>query len=380
MNKKEKSKIVGLRLPKELHEKAKEMATNRGDKLANLIKKALDFIINNPKELADFETKRKNTRDSILSNPLESFRKIKKFGFSGQEDLEWITELMQSAWSLCIKSPANAVWVANTVKIFRMIIDLMNNNIKDKKKKEMMLRYSVSTFPETMGDLNLSIEKSLKYLSERTVVSGSYADYVARCLYDILREIDFEIKPNELLAIYNEMKPWAFLVATRGLNNYYGDKIDTHSLSENSYYIRKHKNGIFLPINNGNVSIGVVLAQFDNNGKRHGGFSAAISFKANNIALTLNPKSLYELYQAIELLESEKPEFLKGDMDYGESGEWTLYKWNENNPCIIMRPGISVNLSKEDFDNFINSVKELYDDDDVKSDLLHEYFEVYGAV
>ena len=379
MNKKEKSKMVGFRLPTELYTKAGEIAANRGDSLSNLIKKALSFIINNPKELADFESMKKDVRNDILADPVDFFKKIKKFGFSNKEELTWITELMQMAWHRYNNYPANAMWVAETVKIFEMVVDLINNKVIDEEKKEILLGYSISTFPEKMGDIKLSINKSLNHLNSRTIVSGTYADFIARSLSVAIRKIDFKIEPNELSAIYSKMKIWAFIVATRGLINY-DEKIDTSSLSENNYQIRKHKNGVFPLIENGNINISILLAQFDDEGKYINGFSAAISFEKNKTVLPLIPRSLYELHQAIEVLEDEKPRIFKGDMDFGKCGEWTLYRWHKNNSYSIMRPGIAVNLSKEDFDNFIKSVKELYDDEDVQVDLLREYFEIYGAV
>ncbi len=378
MDKNEKSKMVGLRLPLELYDKAKKIATNRGDNLANLIKKSLNFIISEPEKFADFEKTKKDIRSGIYDNPLESFKKIKYFGFSNQEELTWITELMQSAWSRYSDNPATVECVVNTVKIFEIIINLIDSNIKSEKDKEILFNYSISTFPEKAGNLKLSINESFKYLNSKKIVSGTYADYVARCLSVILRNIPFKINPNELSTIYNKMTPWAFLVATRGLVNYYGDKVNTASLRGNRPYYPTYR---AIPlIKNGNISITTMLTQFNENGERKNGFSGAISFKDNGVVLTLNLKSLYELYQSIQLLEDEKPEVFKSNMDSGQSGEWTLYKWYNNNPCIIMKPGIAINLLKKNFDDFIKSVKDLYANKDVQDDLLHEYFEIYGII
>jgi hypothetical protein len=54
---------------------------------------------------------------------------------------------------------------------------------------------------------------------------------------------------------------------------------------------------------------------------------------------------------------------------------------NNREGCYSVRKdGVLVFLEKEEMDEFIESVRELYKREDVQQDLLREYVEIYGAV
>lgn len=349
-----KTQPIGFRLPQDLYDSVKAFSISMSVSLAEIVEKSLGFFKDNSETVLSY-------RGRHFLHPESSLNCIKERGIISRDDLVFIADLIQQAYSRQLSAPVTSAWVQNTVRAFGLLLpDLKTGSAKE------LAPYFQSTFPGR-GDLGSRISEVVKDLDNKEKVYGGYADMISRCFQVLVRDGDFEFTEELLKEVKTFLEPWCFWVAKRALGTPPSSEADISLLLQPTE--RKEKDRFLLKGHK--VSLDVFLSKEPTSplgNKRK--FSCGYHFPGK-AAVVFSSASFYELLQCLHMIKEEEKEV-------ATAGTITVYS-SPQSPGIQIGP-VMVHLTQEEFDDFVPLTWELYNREDVQADLMKEYVEVYGAL
>lgn len=363
-----KNKQVGLRLDPLVYNPLRAVTEVLKISFSELFEKILIFFLNNQKMVLEFQEVNPMEKEflELAQTPEWSLKRIMSQGITTRGQLYWAAQLLQKAWHLS-EGTATTAWVANTVKALRLILRM------EIRKIEELMPYLVSSFPEQGVDLEEKIENALVRLQEKSRVSTIIADQIARCFLVIVRDGDFEISADNMVALNELLAPWIYWVMRRAIQDKADLKvIDTSPLlsyqpaKERSFTEKKScvsVRGFF-----SSEGIPPLFA-----GKQP--FSCGFSFHPNNKLREEVPCSAQTLYELVETANIIKRE----NKVLAAFGHWEIMK-DDKNSVYTIEKDFRIYVSKEEMEEFLELVDELYQREDIQRELVKSYAEVYGAI
>ena len=382
--KKEKSKVVGFRLPFDLYEKTNEISESFQYSFIDVLKKSLNFFINNPEKVITFRKFVPNSfANGFYEDPVFSIKKIRENGIDSREEFFWVAELLQRVWYRYNDYKTSSKKVEKIILIIKTLIYEYDLN------KIERIDYIKSKFPEKESeDIRDNIDKALKYVKNKTRIPASYAESVSYCLMEIIKDESIDISPKKFIEINKLIDEEIIWVATKGiiLNN--GENIDATSLIKNRRLKDIYKQNVSKTIKGNSISISYLLSEknYIKGELFRNGFSYVIHILDKNriknreiASLTGIAKTLFNLKSAIDSLN---------DVDYfnqkntiGVYEDWELcmnpklkLNYIQNNSIV------RIYLNTEEMQEFIDKVTQFYNDEDVKNDVLSEYVDLFGMI
>ncbi len=361
-----KTKPIGVRIENDLFSKVMRAAAPWGLNLSRLVEKLLLFFIRYPEEIIEFENRDPLNEEivKLYKQPDWSLRLIQEKGILTMGHLYWIADLLQQAWHRA--GSATAAWVLQAVTALQILVT------KYELKPETM-NYIESSFPEEGQNLAEKINKSLSFLQGSRRVDSHYADAVAKCFLFLVREGGLDITADVLSDINKLFMPWYIWVAKRALQKEpFLKEVDTSPLLRKQAFPEKS-----VVINKERVQVEVYFSD-EGTGPFHAGkqpFSCGFTIsdgRRTKVTFACISQTFYELIETVAQLGENK--------EISRFGSWEIMRNSREGYYSVRKGGVLVFLEKEEMEEFIDSVRELYKREDVQQDLLKEYVEVYGAV
>lgn len=365
-----KTEVLNIRISPEDRQTLQQLAEPYGGNISKIIYKVIAFLKSKPQRIAELDVREPMEEEfwELSKSPEWSWRKLKEQGINSPGQLYWIAQLIQNAWSRS-HGHATSAWVAQLVRAFDI---LSHFEIRSKEKADIE-RYIATNFPESGMVLSDKIRASLTRLENTLKISSSYADMIARCFLVIIRDGEIEITASIWGEINKLLSPWIFWVAKRAmLGKPIPEEVDTSPLvtaippSEASDWIQKTR-----------VSV-QFFSSWEGAGPFHVGarpFSCGFTFtdgKTTKAIFACTSRTFYELIQAVALLQGTK--------DMSTYGQWELMKNDREGAYSIQKNGVLVFIEKQEIEELIELVNELYAREDVQRDLTREYVEEFGAL
>jgi hypothetical protein len=383
--KKEKSKVIGFRLPLELYKKTNEISKSYQYSFVDVVKKALNFFIDNPERVITFKKFIPNSfENGFYEDPVYSIKKIRDNGINTREELLWIAELLQSAWYHYENYKISSKKVEKIILIIKTLIyDYDLNKIE-------RIDYIKSKFPEKESkDIKNNIDKALNYIKNKTRISAGYAESVSRCLMEIIKDESINIPIKKFIEINKLIDEEIIWVATKGIIINNGKDIDTTPLTKNRRLKDTNEfQSIYKTIKTNSISILYYLSEknYINEEPFKKEFSYVIYILDKNktenkeiASFTGNAQTLFNLKSAIDSLNDT--DYFNHKNNNGAYEEWELYTDPESEFNYIQyKSTIRIYLNTEEMQEFIDQVNKFYNDKDVKNDVLSEYADRFGII
>ena len=383
--KKEKSKVVGFRLPLELYKKTNEISKSYQYSFVDVVKKALNFFIDNPERVITFKKFIPNSfENGFYEDPVYSIKKIRDNGINTREELLWIAELLQSAWYHYENYKISSKKVE---KIILIIKTLIYDYDLDKIEQ---IDYIKSKFPEKKCEnIKQNIDKALEYIKNEKRISAGYADDISRCLIGIIKDESINIPIKKFIEINKLIDEEIIWVATKGIIINSGKDIDTKPLIKNRRLKDTNKlQSIYKTIKTNSISILYYLSEknYINDEPFKKEFSYVIYILDKNktenkeiASFTGNAQTLFNLKSAIDSLNDT--DYFNHKSNNGAYEEWELYMDPESEFNYIQHKStVRIYLNTEEMQEFIDQVNKFYNDKDVKNDVLSEYADRFGII
>jgi hypothetical protein len=364
----DKTKQLGLRLKIKLYNAARAATEASKISFSDLFEKILIFFLNNQKMVLEFQEVNAMEKEflELAKTPGWSLKRIMSQGITTRGQLYWAAQLLQKAWHLS-EGTATAAWVVNVVKALRLILRMEIRNGEELKP------YLLSSFPEQGSDLEEKIENALVRLKEKSRVSTIIADQIAGCFLVIVRDGDFEISAANMIALNDLLSPWIYWVMRRAIQ----DKTDLRVIDTGPLLSHEPAKERSFSGEKSYVSVkGLFSSEGDPPlfaGKQP--FSCVFSFHPNNKLRERVPcsaQTLYELVETANIINREN-KILAG------FGHWEIMK-DDKNSAYTIEKDTRIYVSKEEMEEFLELVDELYKREDVQRELVKSYAEVYGAI
>jgi hypothetical protein len=382
-SKKEKSQVVGFRLPSELYDKVNELSQSFQYSLVDIIKKSLSFFIDNPEKVITFRKFVPNSYvNGFYADPVFSLKKIRENGVDSREELLWIAELLETVWYRYSDYKTSSGKVEKVIMIIKTLIYEYDLN------KIERIDYIASKFPERKDkDIKVNIDEALKSVNSKSRISAGYAESVSRCLIEIIKDESVKISQKNFIEINKIIDEEIIWVATKGLILNNGDKINTTPLIIN----RRIKYEDRQTISSGSIDSDLISISYMLSEKNYikeelfkNSFSYVIyitntSRNRRTASFTGIAKTLFDLKFAIDSLNDVNCFGRKNVI--GNYEEWELCM-NPELKLNYIQYGLTVRiyLEEKEMIEFINKVTEFYNNKDVKNDVLSEYVDLFGMI
>lgn len=364
-----KTEIINVRVKKEVRELLQKVSEPYGG-VSKVLHRLIAFFTSNPEQIRELDPAlilQEEYRE-LSRSPEWAISKLKQQGIKTKGDLYWLAEQIQVAWHLPNRT-ATAIWVAKLAQAIKLLLPLPMY----KEEKAGVMHYIDTTFPARGDDIPIKIDALLQELQKESRIYSGYADAVARCFLVLLRDAVIEIPDEVVNEISNLLCPWVFWVAKRALHwQETPREIDiTPLLSE----MNKSKTSLWLE--RPTVRVQIFLSYGGGGPFLIGShpFSCGFSFgdKITTKAIfACTSQTFYELIQAVAILDSNK--------EVAAYGHWEIMKNDREGFYSVQKNGVCVFVTKDELNDLISLVTEMYEREDVQRDLTLEFVEVYGAL
>ncbi len=383
-NKKEKSQVVGFRLPSELYDKVNELSQSFQYPLVDILKKSLSFFVDNPEQIISFKKFVPNSFvNGFYEDPVFSLKKVRENGVESREELFWIAELLERVWNRYNDYKTSSKKIENIIMIIKALIYEYDLN------KIERIDYIQSKFPENKNkDIRVNIDEALKYVNSKTGILNSYAESVSRCLMEIIKDETIKIYPRKFVEINKLIDEEIIWVATKGIILNSGENINTTPLIKNRRLKDINKQNVSKTIKGDSISISYLLSEknYTKGELFKNGFSYVIYILDKNrtknreiASFTGTAKTLSNLKSAIDSLNDV--DFFNQKNTIGVYEDWELCMDTKLKLNYIQNNFITrIYLNAEEMQEFIDKVTEFYNNEDVKNDVLSEYVDRYGTI
>lgn len=328
-------------------------------------------------KVEDVPLEKKAKNPYLFSMPFEvALEEISGKGIAGLNELEFVAINMEKAYrearhdfqGSSLSAEVNARWVENILKAFDVIL---------KKGKIVKLKEVGSNLVDELYGKGSSLEEkisaALKFFSSRKTVDSKEAQNIAGCFCYLVRRGVGELSEEIFKELRELLEPWCFWVARKAMAPNPPPDLEIQDLSLLVEDIRKEGATPF-SIRRETLDLHVYL--MISGGRKtfcYGPpyFPFEIEFKGKGVCVPFKAGSIFNLMQCINQNRSGRK--------VGTFWNMRLYSY-EGQPASLHAFGVTIDLSKEEYEDLVSAIEEAVDREDVKQKILKEYVERYGML